>query len=714
MHTVLARIGRAAFRRRWTVIAAWLALLVAVLVAAGAVGGNLDNEFTIPGSESQLAQDRLAADFPAAAGTSAQIVFMSADGKPITEPDSVEAVRRTLAEVGGGEQVAAVVDPFEAGTISPDRRTALAQVQYDVDRAALHDDALDDLERTATTGEAAGLQVEVGGAAYASDGVSVSALELLGVLLALVVLTVTFGSLLTAGMPLISALIGVGVGVGTLFALTELVAISSTAVTLALMLGLAVGIDYALFIVSRHRRQLAQGMDAEDSAAHATATAGAAVVFAGATVVIALVGLTVVRIPFLTVMGLTAAGGVLVGVLVAITLIPAVFGVAGRRLAPKLRSRVARLATGELPTFGERWSRVATARPLMTMLAGVVALAAVAAPATDLRLALPDNGTAPTGSTERRAYDVISGEFGPGFNGPLVLYVDDATEQSAGEAVQQLRAMPGVAAVSPPQYNPSTGSAVIQLVPTTAPDDEATADLVERIREQRPDVAVTGTTAVNIDISQRLRDSLLPFLAVVVGLCLLLLLLVFRSLVIPLKAAAGFLLSAGASLGVVVAVFQWGWLADVLGVAHAGPVVSFLPIILVAVLFGLAMDYEVFVVSTIHEEWIRTGDARRSIHQGGRHASRVVTAAALIMFSVFAGFATTHDSLIKPIAFALAIGVLIDAFVIRMTLVPAVLALTGRWAWWLPGWLDRRLPAISIEGDTQDSPPQKADSLPVG
>ncbi|MEV0284802.1 MMPL family transporter [Kribbella sp. NPDC050820] len=714
MRTVLARIGRAAFRRRWTVIATWLALLVAVLAAAGAVGGSLDNEFTIPGSESQLAQDRLAADFPAAAGTSAQIVFRSADGKPVTESASVEAIRRTLAEVGGGEQVAGVVDPFEAGTISPDRRTALAQVQYDVDRAALHDDALDDLERSATTAEAAGLQVEVGGAAYASDGVSVSVLELLGVLIALVVLTVTFGSLLTAGVPLISALIGVGVGVGALFALTELVAISSTAVTLALMLGLAVGIDYALFIVSRHRRQLAQGMDAEDSAANATATAGAAVVFAGATVVIALVGLAVVRIPFLTVMGLTAAGAVLVGVLVAITLIPAVFGVAGHRLAPKPRSRVARLATGELPPFGERWSRVATARPLMTVLAVVVALVAVAAPATDLRLALPDNVTAPTGSTERRAYDVISGEFGPGFNGPLVLYVGDATAQSAGEAVQQLRALPGVAAVSPPQYNPSTGSAVIQLVPTTAPDDEATADLVERVREQRPDVAVTGTTAVDIDISQRLRDSLLPFLAVVVGLCLVLLLLVFRSLVIPLKAAAGFLLSAGAALGVVVAVFQWGWLADVLGVANAGPVVSFLPIILVAVLFGLAMDYEVFVVSTIHEEWIRTGEARRSIHQSGRHASRVVTAAALIMFSVFAGFATTHDSLIKPIAFALATGVLIDAFVIRMTLVPAVLALTGRWAWWLPGWLDRRLPAVSIEGDPQDSPPQKADSLPVG
>ncbi|MGW0187704.1 MMPL family transporter [Streptomyces sp. NPDC003362] len=743
MATWLYRLGLGAHRRRRLVLALWLAVLAAAVGTLMAVGGKLDNEFTIPGSESQRAQDTMAEDFPAAAGTSAQIVFTAPEGSKVSDPAAAQAVQRTLAAAQDAPQVAAVIPPDKAGTVTPDGRTALAQVNYDVTRSALDDGTLDALEETTKAAEEAGLEVSVGGQAYGNGVLTPSVLELLGVVVALVVLVITFGSLLAAGMPLITAFAGIGTGLVGLLAVSSAVTVSSTALSLSLMLGLAVGIDYALFVLSRHRTQLAQGMDPRESAGRAVGTAGSAVVFAGTTVIIALVGLTVVRIPFLTVMGLSAAATVLIAVLVAVTLLPALFGFAGARLAPRPGSRAARRAasgtditegaegveaesSAEPPAvMGRRWARLVTRRPLLFLLATVAALVTVAVPAADLRLALPDNGTAAHDTPQRETYDTVGEAFGPGFNGPLLILAEaDASgpegQQQAGAVAARLKELPGVVKVGQPQYAPESGRAVIQVVPDGGPQDEATQDLVDAIRgdadaierETGASVSVTGTTAIGIDVSDRLRASLLPFAAVVVGLCLILLLLVFRSLVVPVKATVGFLLSVGASFGAVVAVFQWGWLADALGVARTGPVVSFLPIVLMAVLFGLAMDYEVFLVSSMREEWVRTRKAKEAVVEGAGHASRVVTAAALIMFFVFASFVTTEDAIVKPIAFSLAFGVLVDAFVVRMTLVPAVLAMVGRGAWWLPRGLDRVLPDLDIEGARlhDGAPPEKSET----
>nr|WP_222108696.1 MMPL family transporter [Streptomyces cupreus] len=703
-------------------MAAWLAVLTGAVCALLVVGGKLDNEFTIPGSESQTAQDTMAEDFPAAAGTSAQIVFTAPEDAKVTDPRAAQGIQRTLAAAQDAPQVAVVIPPDKAGTVTPDGRTALAQVNYDVSRSALDEDTLESLEETTKAAEEAGLEVSVGGQAYGNGVLTPSILELLGVVVALGVLALTFGSLLAAGMPLLTAFVGIGTGLAGLLALSSGVTVSSTALSLALMLGLAVGIDYALFVLSRHRTQLAQGMEPHESAGRAVGTAGSAVVFAGTTVVIALVGLVVVRIPFLTVMGLSAAATVLIAVLVAVTLLPALFGLAGARLAPRPGSRAARRAavgaegvagspTAKASVMGRRWARLVTRRPLLVVIGTVAALVTLALPAADLRLALPDNGTAAHGTSQRETYDTVADAFGPGFNGPLLVLTEADTKGEAGQrqaaaVAGRLQELPGVVKIGQPQYAPESGRAVIQVVPEGGPQDESTQDLVDVIRdnasaierETGAAVSVTGTTAIGIDVSDRLSASLLPFAAVVVGLCLILLLLVFRSLVVPVKATIGFLLSVGASFGAVVAVFQWGWLADALDVARTGPVVSFLPIVLMAVLFGLAMDYEVFLVSSMREEWVRTGRARDAVIDGAERASRVVTAAALIMFFVFASFVATEDAIVKPIAFSLAFGVLVDAFVVRMTLVPAVLAMVGRGAWWLPRGLDRLLPDLDIEG----------------
>ncbi|MFE6283682.1 MMPL family transporter [Streptomyces sp. NPDC057877] len=746
MATWLYRLGIGAHRRRRLVLAAWLAVLTAAVACLVVLGGKLDNEFTIPGSESQQAQDTMAEDFPAAAGTSAQIVFTAPEGQTVTGQRTAAGIQRTLAAAQDAPQVAAVIPPDRAGTVTPDGRTALAQVNYDVDRADLDDGTLDALEETTGAAEEAGLEVSVGGQAYGNGVLTPTVLELLGVAVALGVLVITFGSLLAAGMPLLTAFVGIGIALAGLLTVSNGVTVSSTALSLALMLGLAVGIDYALFVLSRHRGQLARGMTPEESAGRAVGTAGSAVVFAGTTVVIALVGLTVVGIPFLTVMGLSAAVTVLIAVLVAVTLLPALFGFAGDRLTPRPDSRAARRAAREeeqesretsgdgetgaakdtakppAPVMGKRWAQFVTRRPLLVLLGTVAALVTLAIPAADLRLALPDNGSAAHDTSQRETYDTVEDAFGPGFNGPLLVLAEADARGEAGQrqtaaVAQRLQQLPDVVRVSPPQYAPESGRAVIQVVPDGGPQDESTQDLVDAIRadagtierETGAAVSVTGTTAIGIDVSDRLTESLVPFAAVVVGLCLVLLLLVFRSLVVPVKATAGFLLSVAASFGAVVAVFQWGWLADALGVARTGPVVSFLPIVLMAVLFGLAMDYEVFLVSGMREEWVRGGRAREAVVEGAGHASRVVTAAALIMFFVFASFVTSEDAIVKPIAFSLAFGVLVDAFVVRMTLVPAVLAMVGRGAWWLPRALERALPDLDIEGARLETSRQKAD-----
>ncbi|MFF5258070.1 MMPL family transporter [Actinomadura viridis] len=700
MATLLYRLGRFSYRRRGRIVALWLLVLALLGGAAAAFSGPSTDKFTMPGTESQRALDSLAKEFPQASGATGTIVIAAPQGRKLT-PDAVAPVVQEATRVPG---VLAAMDPFRTGSVSQDGRHALVQVQFD--RAAQE---ITDAQRTAyerVGSSAQGLRVEHGGEIMGGQ-VEVGSSEVIGVAVAAVVLVITFGSLVAAGMTLLNALIGVGAGMAGLFALSGVVELTSTAPVLALMLGLAVGIDYSLFITSRYRQFLAEGLDAPEAAGRATGTAGSAVVFAGATVVIALAGLSVVGIPFLTVMGLAAAGTVAVAVLVALTLLPAVLSFCGRRILPRKQRDGA--AAGPAPEgFGFRWGRIVTRLRVPILLAGILALGAIALPVTDMRLALPDAGTAAEGSPAREAYDLTSEGFGEGFNGRLIAVVSGQDAQATGAAAKQAAALiqgtEGVLAVAPPQTNQQGTTALLTVIPKAGPTDAATEDAVHAIRAkvegvQGADVALTGATALGIDVSQKLADALPVYLLLVVGLSILLLMLVFRSLLVPIKAALGFLLTIGATFGITVAIFQQGHLAGLVGLDTPGPLVSFLPILLIGILFGLAMDYEVFLVSRMREDFVHGDPPRQATINGMGHNARVVTAAALIMTAVFGGFVFMHDPIIKSIGFALAIGVVIDAFVVRMALVPAVMSLLGRAAWWLPRPLDRALPDLDIEGE---------------
>jgi RND superfamily putative drug exporter len=721
--TLLHDVATLAFRRRRTFLAAWLLVIVAALGCYAAFGSAINSQFTIPGSSSQNALDQLQKTLPSAAGTSAQIAFESPAGTTITESKYHSAVEATLDQAKHAPQVVAVVDPFTSRAISRDGRAALATVEYTVTRPHLDSDSLPALVTATKRAQRAGLIAHVGGSAYGSGASKPGPSTAVGIVIAFVILFITFGSLLAAGVPLLTALGGLAVGVTGVYLVSNIATVSSTAPSLALMIGLAVGIDYSVFILSRYRSELAAGRAAHDAIGVALGTAGSAVVFAGVTVFIALAGLTVVGIPFLTVMGVSAAAAVAVAVLVALTLLPAVAGFAGHRLVPGPDSRAARRERpGAAAVMGERWALFVTRRPLRTVAIGVTALLVLAIPALSLRLALADNSSAAADTTQRQAYELVSSEFGPGFNGPLTLLVEThrgtSPETAAGAVAGTVKTLRDVLAVTPPKLGNDGRTAVVSVIPRSGPHDSATTNLVRTIRSEAPAMAardggavsVTGPTAVGIDVSNRLSSSLVPFAALVVGLSLVLLLLKFRSIVVPIKAAIGFLLSIGASLGAVVAVFQWGWAHTLVGAASTGPVISFLPIILIAVLFGLAMDYEVFMVSRIREAYLETNDPSAAVIRGGRQATRIVTAAALIMFSVFASFVGTHDATLKTIAFGLAVGVLVDAFVVRMTLVPAALALLGHKSWWLPRRLDKALPNLDTEGTTVRPSPWTAPS----
>jgi RND superfamily putative drug exporter len=520
------------------------------------------------------------------------------------------------------------------------------------------------------------------------------ATEMIGVLVAGLVLVITFGSLLAAGLPLLTAVVGVGVGVSVVAIASGFVDVNANSTILALMLGLAVGIDYALFIVSRFRHEAREWGTGPEAAGRAAGTAGTAVVFAGLTVIIALAGLSVVGIPVLRSMGLAAAATVAVAVLVAVTLLPALLGIAGRRVTGNGRFRRGagfRRGPGHAYAavpMGERWARLVTRFRVPVLVVALAGLLTIALPLTALRLGMPDDGTAAAGSTQRKAYDLIREGFGPGYNGPLTVVVDadELASAAAAQVTTAIRSLPDVAAVSAPRLSVDGATALLTVIPTSGPTEQATTDLVNGIRAKEAalhqatgaDIAITGQTALNIDVSDKIGGALLPYLALVVGLAFLLLMLVFRSVLVPLKATLGFLLSIGATFGAVVAVFQWGWLGGLLGVRETGPIMNLLPVLLVGILFGLAMDYQVFLVTRMREEYATGADARSAVVTGFRHGARVVTAAAIIMASVFSGFILTDQVLVKSIGFALAFGVLVDAFVVRMTIVPAVMSLLGR------------------------------------
>jgi RND superfamily putative drug exporter len=704
MATILYRLGRVSFRRRRLVVALWLVVLAALGGSAAAFMGGTSDKISIPGTESQRALDALAEEFPQASGATGTIVLAAPQGRQLG--DYRTAVDGLVAEAGRLSGVVGAVSPFDARAISADGRYGLLQVQF-AERA----DGVTGAQRTAyeqsgAAAQAAGLRVEHGGEVMSTQP-EIGSTEGIGVVVALVVLLVTFGSLVAAGMTMLTALIGVGAGMAGLFALSGVVSLTSTAPVLALMLGLAVGIDYALFISSRHRQNLLEGHEPEEAVGRAVATAGSAVVFAGVTVVIALAGLAVVRIPFLTAMGLAAAGTVAVAVVVAITLLPALLGFAGRRVLSRSQRRAGEPATAT-EGFGFRWARLVIKLRVPVILVAILGLGALALPAADMRLGLPDASAAAVGTPARDAADLTREGFGPGFNGRLVLVVssDDpaATAAAAQQVTAALQGTKNLLAVTPPNLSQDAKTALLAVIPTTGPTDAATEALVHDVRATArtvdgADIALTGQTAIGIDVSEKLSDAMPWYLLLVVGLSVLLLMLVFRSILVPIKAALGFLLTVGATFGITVAVFQEGHLASLLGVDTPGPLVSFLPILLIGILFGLAMDYEVFLVSRMREDFVHGDTPRQATINGMGHGARVVTAAALIMMSVFAGFVLVDDPVIKSMGFALALGVAIDAFVVRMTIVPAVISLLGRAAWWLPGWLAKALPNVDIEGE---------------
>ncbi|MPY41441.1 MMPL family transporter [Streptomyces phyllanthi] len=728
-------MGRLAFRRRWYVALLWAAVLAVVGLSALKAPGASDEEFSMPGIESQKAFDLIEQRFPGATadGATARVVFVAPDGQKVTASSNKAAIEKAVDELADGKQVAGAVDPFQARAISKDGSTAYATVTYRVGATELTDASKENLRQAVDGARDAGLTVEAGGSALDDQGGAGGVAEVIGIAVAAVVLLITFGSLAAAGLPLLTAVVGVGVSMASILALADALGLSTTTGTLAMMLGLAVGIDYALFVVSRYREERARGRTPQEATGLAVGTAGSAVVFAGLTVVIALAGLAVVGIPMLTKMGLAAAGAVVVAVLIALTLVPAILGfwpdaVLSRRARRSGSVKASAESTeGGEHNGGTRWARFVLRRPVPVLILGVVGLGALAVPMTSLQLGMPGDEAKPTSTTERRAYDALAEGFGPGFNGPLTVVVDargaDDAKAAAQTVSQEIGATKGVVSVSPAQFNDAGDTAVFSVVPSTAPTDEKTKDLVKTIRGERPGIEsgtgatfqVTGSTAVNIDIADKVQAALVPYLVVVVGLAIVLLLVVFRSLLVPLKAALGFLLSVLASLGAVVVVFQQGHGAELLGVEQTGPIMSLMPIFLVGIVFGLAMDYEVFLVARMREAYVHGERPGQAIVSGFRYSARVVVAAALIMIAVFAGFIGESDSMIKMIGFGLASAVLLDAFVVRMAIVPAVLALIGHRAWWLPGWLDRLLPRVDVEGEALSRRPDDAtEPAPAG
>ena len=615
--------------------------------------------------------------------------------------------------------------------VSENGKVAISQIQFDQPTPTIPVEVRDQIPLQTKALADAGVS-----AYYSSEIVLNTSLvgpgEIIGLCIALVVLLVMLGTLVAAGLPILGAVIGVGVGLAGAMALTVFYDMNQMTPALALMLGLAVGIDYALFIVNRHRQMYLHGVDLRDSIATAVGTAGGAVTFAGTTVVIALAALTLSGLPILTQMGLVAAGTVAVSVLVAITVTPAMLRLIGPRVASRRAWRDTGYSTpGDHATraipeaeheeeHGSGYARAVTRRPWLTIL-GVVALVGVLAwPATTLRLGLPDGGSEPKGSTAATAYETIADNFGPGMNGPVLAVAhlkapvtnETAMNRLTGKLTTTLANQPGVKGVVVAGISPEKDVVALQVVPNSGPADAETVDMVHGLQntmeflsaQTGAEMGLTGQTVANIEISQRLGDALPRYLITVIGLSLIILMLVFRSLLVPVVATLGFLLSVAAAFGVTVAVYQWGWLSAIFGVNQPGPILSFMPIILIGVLFGLAMDYQMFLVSGMRESYVHGQRARDAVITGFSHGAKVVTAAALIMFSVFGGFVFSHLTMIRPIGLGLAVGVLVDAVLVRMTLTPAIMHLLGERAWRLPAWLDRLVPNVDIEGTSLPKP----------
>ncbi|MCU1645245.1 MAG: putative drug exporter of the superfamily [Nocardia sp.] len=717
MSTFLYRLARWSTRRRRWVLAAWLLIGVGAVAVATLSGGKTSDSFAMPGTEAQQVQDLLYSKVPQAAGVQMQVVFSCTPGADLNDPALRTTVEQAVAELKSVPQVTAVGDPYASKRVSPDGRVAIASVQFaDKSAADVEASTLDAVRQAVGPAEAAGIGVDYSGGVYPGSHTAQSPIpEIIGIAVALLILLITFGSFVAAGLPIMTAIIGVITTLMGVTAIASVVDIASAATTVALMLGLSCGVDYGLFILSRHRDNLLGGVAVEESIGLAMGTAGSSVVFAGLTVIVALCGLSLVGIPFLTVMGLSAAAAVAVAVLIAITLVPAMLGFAGHTIVRFFgfgrQERTARLAV-EHPdrTLGSRWARFVVRHPVSLLLGGALLLAVIALPATSMELGLPSGSAKPTSDTQRRSYDLVAASFGPGFNGPLVVLAEGVPNAAAAQPIADvLGKEPGIAGASVSMA--IEGIATVQVYPTTGPNDEATTQLVHKLRSERSVLAagtgarilVGGKTASDIDISAKLSAALPTFLIVVIGLAFLLLTFAFRTILVPLTSILGFLLSVAAAFGAQVAIFQWGWGASLLGITPT-QTVSFLPILMLAIIFGLSSDYEVFVVSRINEDFSRTGEARGSVLRGTGRAARVVTAAALIMFAIFVAFMLNNDPTVKAIGFSFAAGVFLDAFVVRLTLIPAVMALIGSRIWYHPRWFAKYIPDPDIEGRRLERP----------
>jgi len=725
MATLLYRLGLGAVRHRIVVVVAWLLALAAVAVGAATLSGPTVNTFKIPGQESTIALDLLGKRFGAAsAGATAQVVMQAPGSGKIIDPATAAQVTAVVGKLAALPGVASASNPLDpkSPVVSADQRATFSTVTYTVQASEINATQRAALLQVVDQARAGGLTVEVRGEATQAKSEVGGAAEGIGVIVALIVLAVTYGSLVAAGMNLLTSIVGVGIGALGITTLTGFVQLQSTTSILAIMLGLAVGIDYALFIVTRFRQELRRGRAVPEAAATAVGTAGSAVVTAGLTVVIALAGLSVAGIPFLAQMGLAAAATIVIAVLVAITLVPAMLGFIGMRALPRRARNVPAAGDDTGRGFFLGWARTVTGRRWVSLIVAVAALAVVAVPVFSMRTSLSPAPAA--GSTQAKAAEIVDARFGPGFAGPLLVLVDGANAPAYAATVrEQVVALPDVYVATAPTPDRAGTAALITVIPKSGPQSEQTVALVHAIRDRIPDadgarVYVTGTTAVSIDVSQKLSDALPIYLALVVGLAFVLLVLVFRSILVPVFGVLGFLLTIGSALGATTAVFQWGWLAKAINVHSTGPLQSLSPIIIVGILFGLAMDYQVFLVSRMHEAHAHGASPRDAIVTGFRQAAPVVVVAATIMFAVFAGFVPQGDDTVKPIAFALATGIVFDAIVVRMIAIPAALSLLGPAAWWLPSWL-RRLPTLDVEGaglrrDLPEAAAEPREEDPVG
>ncbi|HET6359185.1 MMPL family transporter [Streptomyces sp.] len=708
MNRFTRRIGSASARRPWVTIATWAVALLLVLPLAATVGGSFVDDLVAPGSQSEEAMELLEERFPEASGGSAMAVFAAPEGERLERHRP--AVDAAVAKIADVEHVATAAGPFTAGTLSPDGRIGFARITFDVPAMEVDPKEIEALTDAIEPARGDGVVVELGGdAVFINAETETSGAEAAGLLTGLVILVVAFGTILAALVPIVLALVAVAAGLGSVMLLANAMDVSTAAPTIGAMIGLGVGIDYALFIVARHRENRAAGQDNATALSNAMGSSGAAVLFAGGTVIVAMAALGLTGLGFLTSIGLSTALVVLFAVAAALTLLPALLSLLGDRVHKRSRRGRKRPVERAEDTAWWRFAHRVSGRPWRYLLAASAVLLALAAPALRMETGFPDAGDDSTSTTHRRAYDLLAGGFGPGFNAPLLIVADLTRPGAGAEDVpalsRRIAADPGIATVGEPQTSAAGDTVVLSMFPTTAPADAETSRTLERVRDLVPDnVAVSGLTAMTDDLTEQLADTLPIFIAAILAASFLLLMVVFRSVALPLKAALVNLLSIGGAYGVVVAVFQWGWLGGLFNLQDTFLIASPMPTIFFAVLFGLSMDYEVFLLSRVREEYAATGDTTESVARGMAATGRVITSAALIMAVVFLSFVANPSPLVKMMGLGLATAIVLDATIVRMVLVPAAMALMGRANWWLPRWLDHRLPHIGVEDAEQPHP----------